>query len=174
MKESPRPTGNSLFAKETHGGNFGRKSMQTESGQHNTVNWRGRSHPAQQAPWQQTVSQLWTSTILSGRKEGKCCPHAGSGGKHQTAQFEPHEKVYPVSPSTEATEGHGGDEGDEIPTEGQSKATALIPPTYINKHPTPPPESSASPVCLWQPWWKPSWVSFALHGQNAKLANRNT
>ena len=87
-----------------------------------------------------------TSTILSGRKEGQCCPYAGSGEKHQTAQFEPHEKVYPVSPSTEATEGHGGDEGDEIPTEGQSKATALIPPTYNNKHPTPPPESSASPV----------------------------
>ena len=37
MKESPRPIGNSLFARETRGGNFGRKSMQTESGQHNTV-----------------------------------------------------------------------------------------------------------------------------------------
>ena len=58
-------------------------------------------------------------------------------------QFEPHEKV---SPSTEATEAHGGNEGDDTPTGGQSKATALIPQTYIIKHPTPPPEPSASPV----------------------------
>lgn len=55
-------------------------------------------------------------------------------------------KILSSQPFTEATEGHRGDEGDEIPTEGQSKATALIPPTYINKHPTLPPESSASPV----------------------------
>ena len=32
--------------------------------------WQGRSHPAQQDLWQQTVSQLWTSIIQSGRKEG--------------------------------------------------------------------------------------------------------
>ena len=86
--------------------------------------------------------------------------------KGNTKLREPHEKVYPVSPSIEATEGHGGEEGDEIPTEGQPKATALIPPTYINKHPTPPPESSASPVpsrltrVRRPPSWMNDFVSF--------------
>ena len=83
--------------------------------------------------------------------------------------FEPHEKVYSVSPSTEATEAteaHRGDEGDDIPTRGQSKATALIPPTYIDKHPTPPPESTASLVLSrltrvrGPPAWMNDFVSF--------------
>ena len=76
-------------------------------------------------------------------------------------QFEPHEKVYSVSPSTEATEAHGGDEGDDIPTRGQSKATALIPPTYIDKHPTPPPESTASlvPSRLTRVRGPPAWMN---------------
>ena len=81
-------------------------------------------------------------------------------------QFEPHEKVYSVSPSTEATEAHGGDEGDDIPTGGQSKAAALVLQTYIIKHPTPPPESSASPVpsrrtrVRHPPSWMNDFVSF--------------
>ena len=37
MKESPRPIGNSFFARETCWGNFGRKSMKTESGQRSDI-----------------------------------------------------------------------------------------------------------------------------------------
>lgn len=37
MRESPRLTGSNFFANEMRGANFDRKSMQTASGQHNTV-----------------------------------------------------------------------------------------------------------------------------------------
>ena len=48
-------------------------------------------------------------------------------------------------PCNEAAEIDGADEAEEIPTGRQSEATSLIPPTNVDKHPTLPPESSASP-----------------------------
>ena len=47
-------------------------------------------------------------------------------------------------PCTEATEADGADEAEDMPSGRQLEATALIPPTNIDDHPTIPPESSAS------------------------------
>ena len=119
MKESPRPIGNSFFARETCWGNFGRKSMKTESGQRSDIG-EGDHILLNKTRDNKLSPNFEPSIIQRGRKERQCNPQKRSGGKHQTVQFEPHEKV---SPSTEATEAHGEDEGDDIPTGGHSKAT---------------------------------------------------
>ena len=68
--------------------------------------------------------------------------------------------------STEAAEIDGADEAEEIPTGRQSDATSLIPPTNVDKHPTLPPQSSASPLpsrptrVRRPPAWMSDFVSF--------------
>ena len=52
----------------------------------------------------------------------------------------------PPIETTEATEIHGEGEAEDMPTGRQLETTALTPPTNIDKHPTLPPESSASPL----------------------------
>ena len=55
-------------------------------------------------------------------------------------------KFLQQDPCTEATEVDGADEAEEMPTGRQSEVTSLIPLTNVDKHPTLPPESSASPL----------------------------
>ena len=59
-------------------------------------------------------------------------------------------------PATEATEVHEGDEEEDMPTRRQLETTALTPPTYVDKQPTLPPESSARPTRVRRP---PAWMS---------------
>ena len=53
-------------------------------------------------------------------------------------------KFIQPEPANEATEVHEGDEEEDIPTGRQLETTALTPPTYVDKQPTLPPESSVS------------------------------
>ena len=75
-------------------------------------------------------------------------------------------KFLQPDPCTEATEADGGDEAEDMPTRKQSEATSLIPQTNIDKHPTLPPESSASPLpsrptrVRRPPAWMSDFVSF--------------
>ena len=75
-------------------------------------------------------------------------------------------KFLQPDPCTKATEVDGGDGAEDMPTGKQSEATSLIPPTNIDKHPTLPPESSASPLpsrptrVRRPPAWMSDFVSF--------------
>ena len=57
-------------------------------------------------------------------------------------------KFIQPDPATEATEVHGGDQTEEMPTGRQLETTALTPATNVDKQPTLPTESSASPLPL--------------------------
>ena len=75
-------------------------------------------------------------------------------------------KFLQPDPCNEATETDGGDEAEDMPTGKQSEATSLVPQTNIDKHPTLPPESSASPLpsrptrVRRPPAWMTDFVSF--------------
>ena len=57
-------------------------------------------------------------------------------------------KFIQPDPATEATEVHGGDQTEKMPTGRQLETTALTPTTNVDKQPTLPTESSASPLPL--------------------------
>ncbi|XP_068696507.1 uncharacterized protein [Montipora capricornis] len=69
-------------------------------------------------------------------------------------------KFFHPDPATE------GDEEEDTPTGRQLETTALTPPTYVDKQPTLPPESSASPLpsrptrVRRPPAWMSDFVSF--------------
>ena len=57
-------------------------------------------------------------------------------------------KFIQPDPATEATEVHGGDQTEDMPTGRQLETTALTPTANVDKQPTPPTESSAIPLPL--------------------------
>ena len=69
-------------------------------------------------------------------------------------------------PATEATEVHEGDQKEATPTGRQLETIALTPPTSVDKQPTQPPESNASPLpsrptrVRRPPAWMSDFVSF--------------
>ena len=78
-------------------------------------------------------------------KKGNAVPIEDQDGNTKLRNSSHMKKFLRSDPCTEATEADGGDNAEDMPTGRQSEAAALIPPINIETHPTPPPESSASP-----------------------------
>ena len=152
--------------KETHGGSFDRKSMQTASGQRNTVTLL------------KEIASCSTRAVTTNSPNFEPVPYKVVEKKGNAVLIEDqegntklrntsHMKKFPLpGPCTEATEASGADEAEDMPTGRQAEATALIPPPNIETHPTLPPESSASPLpsrptrVRRPPAWMSDFVSF--------------
>ncbi|KAK2548046.1 Gag polyprotein [Acropora cervicornis] len=123
-----------------------RKSMQTASGQHNTV-----------------ILEKEIKILLNKSRDNKLSPNFEPlpykvvEKKGNAVLIQDHEgntrlrkaihmKRFIQPDATEATEVHEGDQEEDTPTGRQLETTVLTPPTYVDKQLNLPPESSASPL----------------------------
>lgn len=89
--------------------------------------------------------------------------HEGNTKQRNTSHMK---KFIQPDPAAEGTEVYEGDQEEHTPTGRQLETTALTPPTYVDKQPTIPPESSASPLpsrptrVRRPPAWMNEFVSF--------------
>ena len=162
MKESPRPIGNSLFAKRDARGKLRQKEYADRKrsaqysdigeGDHSLLNKTCDNKLSPNfEPVSYKVVEKKGNVVLKKDQEGntKLC-----NSSHMKKFIQSAHPLKPLKPTEETRE-------MKYPLRGQSKATALIPPTYIDKHPTPPPESTASlfPSRLTRVRRPPAWMN---------------
>jgi len=136
VRESPRLIGSNFFAKEMHGGNFDRKSADSKRSAQYSDSGEGDHILLNKSRDNKLSPNFEPLPYKVVEKKGNAVLIQDQEGNNKLRNASHMKKLIQPDPPTGATEVHGGDQTEHLPTGKQLETTVLTPTTNVDKQST--------------------------------------